>query len=818
MNSSFTTFIQMLKNFFLTSFRKMLRHKGFTIINVTGLAIGLAACILILLFILDELSYDRFHKKSDRIYRITAHGVFGDNEFNSTFTPVPLAASMCDEFPEVEQITRLLLRPQRTIHVSDDKTLTEDRFFYADSSFFKVFSFRLIEGDPNTVLLHPGSIVLTKSAAKRYFGDEDPIGRTLLEDNRNIFTVTGIAEDIPANSHFRFNALASFHSLPWYNITEWFSRSAQTYVLISEKADPEILSENLNTLLYRRIGEQLPRFLGITLEEFRASGQSYGYDLQPLHTIHLHSNLQGEYQANGSITYVYLFSAIALFILSIACINFMNLSTARSATRSKETGIRKVLGATRSKLILQFLSEAMLYNLMAMILALLLMEISLPLFNQISGKQLSLNVINNPAFLIAVPAFILFTTLLAGLYPAFYLSSFEPLKVLKGKATGGITKNRFRSLLVLFQYSISIVLMISTLVIYRQLQYVQQKNPGYDSENLIVIRQVHGLGNGKTVFKQNILQNPDIQSAAYSIDLPGDELASYSMVVAGRPLDEVNIVMTLFADYDFLETLGMKMTEGRWFEKDYAGDTAALILNQAAIRRLGITDIEKDRILRHATPPEEDRVERIIGVVEDFHFESLHRKIMPLAIYLLPEGKGANRLPVKVHPGQISETISFLEQEWNAMESGQPFEYNLLDTALDKFYGNDKRTRIIYTAFSILALLIASLGLYGLAAFTTENRTREIGIRKAHGASVSRIVTMLSKEFTRWVLVANIIAWPVAYFLMDNWLDNFAYRISMPWLGFVVAGLLAFIIAIITVSSLAYKTANANPVEALKYE
>jgi putative ABC transport system permease protein len=808
----------MIKNFFLTSFRKMLRHKGFAFINVAGLAIGLAACIMILLFIVDELSYDRFHNESHRIYRITAHGVFGDNEFNSTFTPVPLAAAIYDEFPEVEQITRLLVRPQRTIRISDEKTLTEDRFFYADSNFFRIFSFRLIEGDPNTALLHPGSIVLTESAAKRYFGDENPIGKTLLEDNRNTFTVSGIVEDIPGNSHFRFNALASFNSLPWHDIIDWFSRSAQTYVLIDESATSSIFHEKLNTLLYRRIGEQLPRFLGITLEEFQASGQSYGYDLQPLHSIHLHSNLQGEYEANGSITYVYLFSIIALFILLIACINFMNLSTARSATRSKETGIRKVLGATRSRLIIQFLSEALLYNLFAIILALLLIEISLPVFNHIAGKQLSLNLISNPAFALAIPAFILFTTLLAGIYPAFYLSSFEPLKVLKGQATGGMSKNRFRSLLVLFQYSISIVLMISTLVIFKQLQFIQQKDPGYDIENIIVIRQVQGLGNSRAVFKQNILQNPNIKSAAYSVDLPGDDLASYSMVVAGRPLDEVNIVMTLFVDYDFLETLEMKMNQGRWLQRAYAGDSAAIILNQAAIRRLGITDIEKDRILRHATPPDDDLTERIIGIVEDFHFESLHREIKPLAIYLLPEGRSANRLSVKVHSEQISETISFLEQEWNAMQSGQPFEYGLLDTALEKFYGNDRRTRVIYAAFSILALLVASLGLYGLAAFTTENRTKEIGIRKTHGASVGSIVIMLSKEFTRWVLLANIIAWPVAYFLMDNWLDNFAYRINMPLFSFVAAGLVALVIAIIAVSSLAYKAANANPVEALKYE
>jgi len=796
----------------------MIHHKGFSFINIVGLAIGLAACIIILLFILDELSYDRFHEKAHRIHRITVHGVFGDNEFNSTYTPAPLAQAMLSEFPEVEKITRLMLRPQRSVRIGDDKTFIEDRFFYADSSFFEIFSFKLIAGNPKTVLSEPGNIVLTESTARRYFGDEDPVGKLLVEDNRFNYIVTGIVEDPPANSHFRFNVLASFTTLPWHANPSWFNQSAQTYILLNESADFNAVKEKLNPFLYNQIGEQLRQFMGITLEEFAESGQSYGYNLQRITDIHLHSNLDGEYEANGSITYVYLFSLIAVFILLIACINFMNLSTARSANRAKEVGVRKVLGSNRSDLIRQFLAEALVYTTLAMIIAILLIELSLPFFNQIAQKQLSLSISNEWYIILLIPGFIVLTSLLAGSYPAFYLSAFQPLKVIKGQLARGMTKSKFRSILVLFQYSVSIVLLIATFVIFRQLQFIQNKNMGYDKENVIVIKRVNGLNTGMPVFKNNILQNPDIIKASYSIDLPGDDFSSNSMGVTGRPLDEVNIVMMMFADYDFIETLGMHMAEGHYYRRGYAGDSAGVVLNQTAIRRLVIHDFETDRIIRHATPPNEHTTHRVIGVVDDFHYESLHRSIRPMAIFLLPEGNWANRLSVRVQQNKVAETIKFLEQQWIAMDSGQPFEYTMLDTTIDKFYKNDKQTRIIYTSFSILALFVASLGLFGLAAFTTENRTKEIGIRKVHGASVGSIVIMLSKEFTRWVLLANIIAWPVAYFLADNWLDNFAYQIEIPLLSFLLAGMLALAIAVITVSALAYKAATANPVDALKYE
>lgn len=808
----------MFKTYLITAYRNMLRKPGFTFINITGLAIGMAACILILMYIMDELSYDKFHEKSHRIYRVTTHGIFGPNEFHSTYTAAPLAAAMLDDFHEVENITRLMLRPQRSVYIDDERTFIEDLFFYADSSFFDIFSFTLLKGDPKTVLAGPGRIVLTESTAKRYFGDEDPIGEVITEDNRFQYMVTGIVQDPPDHSHVKFNVLASFTTLAWHANPSWFNQSAQTYILLREDADVNEFKPKLNPFLYRHIGDQLQQFIGITLDEFAASGQYYGYDLQSIERIHLHSNLDGEYEANGSITYVYLFSLIAIFILIIACINFMNLSTARSAGRAKEVGVRKVLGSHRGDLIKQFLSESILYSLIAMAIALFLIEISLPFFNQIALKQLHINSFSEGYFILAIPLIIVITGLLAGSYPAFYLSAYQPLQVIKGQLFRGMTKSRFRSLLVLFQYSVSIVLLSSTFIIYQQLEFVQNKNPGYEKDQVVVIKRVNGLGNGMPAFKNDILQNPDILSASYSIALPGDDYSSNSMGVAGRPLDEVNIVMMQFADYDFIETLGMQLAEGRWFSPSYRTDTAAVVLNQSAKWRMRIDDIEMNKIIRHATPPDEHIISPIIGVVEDFHYESLHRPIRPLALFLLPEGDWANRLSVKVQAGKIPQTIAFLEQEWYQMQSGQPFEYMLLEQSLERFYQNDKRTRTIYTIFSLLALFVASLGLFGLAAYTTESRTREIGIRKILGASEFGIVGLLSKEFAKWVLLANVIAWPVAYLLMDNWLNNFAYRIDIPWPVFLLSGLLTLVIAMLTVVYQAVKAARSNPVDAVKYE
>jgi putative ABC transport system permease protein len=806
----------MLRNYLLTTYRNILRRPGFSLINISGLAIGLAACLIIMLYVFDELSFDRFHENADRIYRVTVHGKFGGNEFHSTYTPAPFAAALKQEFPEVEHVTRLLSGNQHSIREGEN-TWIEDRFLYADSSFFEVFSFKLIEGNPGKALVEPRSIVLTKSTAKRYFGDEDPMGKTIIENNIHYYTVTGIVEDAPANSHFKFNVVASFNSLAWHANTSWFNQSAHTYMVLAPGTNAAETEQKLDPLLYRNIREQMKDFLGISLEEFAESGQTYGYKLQPMMKIHLHSQLDGELEANGNITYVYLFSIIAVFILLIACINYMNLSTARSSSRAKEVGIRKVLGSSRGDLIRQFLGESVLFSLLAMILAVFLIEISLPFFNQIANKQLSLNFESSAVFLAIIPLFVILTGLIAGSYPAFYLSGYQPLQIIKGHLFKGVTKSQLRSLLVLLQYSVSIILLVSTFVVYLQLAFIQDKNMGYNKDSVIVIKRVHGLGKDLQVFKQNILQHPKVVNASYTRDLPGDDFSSNSIGVSGQPLEDVNLMMMMYADYDLIETLGMEMIEGRWFSKEYGTDSMAVILNETAARAVGITDFRQEKIIRHATPPNEHFISPIIGIVKDFHFESLHRGIRPMAIYLRNEG-WFNRMAVKLKGTNYEESVNFLEEQWDEMNTGQPFEYTTLDANMEGFYENERKTRVLYTIFSMLALFVASLGLFGLAAYTTESRTKEISIRKVLGAGETGIVMMLSREFAKWVLMANIIAWPLAWVLMDNWLSNFAYRISMPWEVFIAASVITFFIALLTVFYQSLKAARTNPSEALNYE
>ncbi len=809
----------MFKNNFLTAYRNLIRKPGFTLINITGLAIGLAACMLILLYISDELSYDKFHSNSERIYRLYNKSLIGNNEFKGTYTPSPLAETMLAEYPEIEKVTRLWNRSQRSFRVGE-ATFIEDKFFFADSSFFQIFDFELIEGDPKNVLKHAGTIVLSESAAKKYFGDSSPIGKTITEDNENNYTVTGVMRDAPRNSHVKPELIASFVSDPFHNNNNWFAQSPQTYLLLKEGADPQLLEDKIPDLVEKYIGPELVRLIGITLEEFQQAGQSYGYKIQPLESIHLHSNIDGEYEANGNIQHVYIFSIIAVFILLIACINFMNLTTARSASRAKEVGIKKVLGGTRAQLIRQFIGESILLTILAMALALLIIEISLPAFNQLAEKNLSFYDFGFVQSLVFILVTIAVTGFIAGSYPAFFLSAFSPVKTIKKQLTKtGSGKNiQLRSVLVLFQFTISITLLITTIIIFMQMDYIQNKKIGFDSEQLLVVKRTNGLGSAMISFKDKILQNPDILNAAYAIDLPGDTYSSNAHRIKGRPVEELHVMELTYVDPDYLETMGMEMSWGRFFSDENATDTAKVIINEQAVRSLGLTDIGSEKLILQTGTDEESSVHDIVGVVKDFHFSSFHQKVQPIAMYMLPEGGWANRLAVRVRAGKTQEAINFLEKSWDEMQTGHPFVYTFLDQTLAKLYQNDHKTRVIYTIFSILALFVASLGLFGLTAYTTESRTKEIGIRKVLGADDSTIIFMLSRDFTKWVLYANFLAWPLSFYLVNHWLNNFAYRIDMPWHIFIIAGVFALLLALVTVLYQSIKASRTNPAFSLKYE
>lgn len=808
----------MLKHFILIGVRLMLRRRVFALITILGLATGLASGLIILLWVANELSYDRFHDGSDRIYRVTVFGQFDELNFHTVYTPAPLSEALLKEFPQIDHATRLLIRPQHSLRrLESDESLIEDFFGYADSSFFDVFSFKLLEGNPATALARPKSIVLTESAARRWFGDQNPLGKVLVENQTHHYTVTGIMADLPTNSHMRFNVLASLTSLPYHKQTSWLMHGSLTYFKLKEGMTIDAVCDSLQPFLFRNIKDEIEQSLGLELEQFEAKGQEYRYELQKLTDIHLQSNLDGELERNGSITRVWLFSAIALIILLLACINFMNLSTAKAATRAREVGIRKVMGSYRNELVLQFLLETLLYVLLALSLALLMVELAMPWFNEISGKQLTVTLLFKGFFPLVLLAIVGVSTLAAGFYPSVYLSDFQPAQVLKGQVLPRNGMVGLRRLLVVFQFSSAIVLIISTLVVFRQLAFVNNKDLGFQLHDVLVVKRVHSLGNNLEAYRNKVLQIKGVNQAGYALNLPGDEFFSNSMGVEGQPLDQVSILSFMMADYHLADALKIRLTEGRWFEPDSLSDTAAIVINRAALNKLQLNDWQKERIALHGAKNTGKQVYRIIGIIEDFHFESLHKSVKPFGI-LLRTNNGMNRLAVNVEPGQMPYVLEQVRNLWDEFETGQPFEYTVLDTQIGSLYRGEETIGVIYTSFSALALLIAALGLFGLSAHTIESRTRELGLRKILGAGSGHIVRLLFFEFTRWVFYASVLAWPLAWWMMDRWLRGFAYHVQLSPVEFVLATIITLSVAFVSVLYQSIKASRLNPIEAIQYQ
>jgi putative ABC transport system permease protein len=806
----------MFKNATKVALRIMKRQKGYSLINILGLSIGMACCILILLWVKDELSYDRYHENANQLYRVVVRGRMSNRDINFSTSPAPLAKALVDEFPEVQQATRFL--SSRNVLVSyREKHFNESLMLYTDSNFFDVFSIPLIKGDPREVLRTPNSVVITKEAAFKYFGNQDPLGQTLTFNNRTDFRITGLAENIPSNTHFHADFFVSLVTVPDSRNQNWFSNPYHTYIVLDEATSPEDFQAKLPDIITKYMGPLAKKVMGITMEEFQSSGNTFGYFLQPVTDIHLHSDLEYELEANGSITYVYVFSLIALFILVIASINFMNLATARSATRAREVGVRKVLGSDRSRLIQQFLTESILMSIPSLILAFVIVAFLQPVFNNLSGKQLDITSYFSWSSCLGAIAVILFVGIFAGSYPAFFLSSFQPISVLRGVVKTGIRSSWFRSGLVVFQFSISIVMLIGTFVVKNQLEYIRNKKLGFEKEQLLVIQRAENLGQNKEAFRNELLSSYDVINVAFSISVPGRHLGDLTHLAEGASADEMVRMFLLYGDFNFFDTLKMEMIEGRYFSKDRPADRNSVVLNETAVAALGIENPVGKRLLRSSLAQEVSEFFTIIGVVKDFHFESLHQKIRPLALYLLSRDE-TRYVTIRIRPGSIPRTLAFIKSQWNGFVPRQSFEYFFLDDDFNSLYKTEQKVGQLFSAFAILAVLVACLGLFGLASFTAEQRTKEIGIRKVLGASVPRIVALLTKEFSRWVLLANLIAWPIAYFAMNRWLQNFAYRISIgPWIFFLAAGLV-FFVALFTVSYQALRSAAANPVDSLKYE
>ena len=803
----------MFSNYLKITFRNLLRYKGYSFINIAGLAVGLACCIVIVLFDQYELGYDRIYPNSDRIYRVSLRGRVNNAQLDMAVSSAPLAGALKQELPEVELATRLTTGGYPVLRYKD-KVFSEEHFFRADSNFFQVFALPFVKGDPATALVPPQAVVISESMAKKYFGDEDPIGKRLNMDRRLDWEVTGVMKDIPEQSHFHCDFIAHLAS----NDNNWLSNNYYTYVLLKPGTNVAEFQQKLSVIVKNHVGPQVQAALGISFDQLIQSGARYGYWVEPVTSIHLHSHLDHEIEANGDVSYVYMFSAIAVAILLIACFNFMNLSTARSERRAKEVGIRKTLGSQRWQLIRQFSLESILMCGIAVLIAIGTVELLLPFFRDLAGKDIRLSLFDD---VWTVPLLLLFTIVvgvLAGSYPAFFLSSFQPLSALKQDSTRGSARSRLRSGLVVFQFVISIVLMIGTFIVYSQLEYIQNKKLGFDKDQIILVEKVDDIGAQMQPFKSQVLSSAGIISASNSNSVPGRQFGDSAFKVEGKGGEGVADLIILNCDYDFKKTFDLQMAEGRFFSTDHPSDSMAVVVNATAVTAMGIGDPIGKHLLGFTGQHGETTSYTIIGVVKDFNFESLHRQVRPLVMMPFRSGGFGRVLSVKVAGGTYQKTLEELKTAWHRFAGNQAFEYTFFDQNIARMYANEQRTGKIVTVFSALAIVIACLGLLGLAAFVAERRTKEIGIRKVMGASVGGIVQLMTREFIVLVVIAIAIAWPVAYWITERWLEDFAYRIGIDVWVFAGAGVLALAIAFLTVAYQAIKAALTNPVEALRYE
>ena len=808
----------MLLNYLKIAWRTLRKQQGFTFINIFGLAVGLACCMLIMLYVLDELSYDRYNTKADRIYRVQTNIKFGGNDMRFAASPDPIGPTLKKDYPQVEQFVRLHQRGTWLVKRVDDPTnLREDNITFADSTLFDVFTLPLLSGDPKRALAAPNTVVISESAAKRHFGNQNPMGQSLVFDNRKTFRVSGVMRDMPINSHFRSDFFLSMlnDDYPW---GQWISNNHHTYIVLKPGTDAQAFAKNFNTVIEKYVGPQAMKMIGTTMEQFRKAGNQLGYWLIPVTDIHLHSKQQGELAPNGDIQYVYIFSAVALFILLIACINFMNLATARSANRAKEVGVRKVMGSERQQLIGQFMTESILTTVLAMLLAVCLVSVALPGFNTIAAKELRIVQLVSPYYLPVLIALPIVVGLLAGSYPAFFLSSFQPITVLKGKINVNFRSVGLRSGLVVFQFMMSVVLIIGTLIVYRQITYIQTKNVGFNRDQLLTVNDVYAIGKQAETFRQEVLRLPGVVSGSISGYLPTPSNRSDNSFFAEGQADlNKGINMQNWGvDYDYVKTLGMQIVQGRNFSRAFGSDSTGIIVNEAAVRILGFKDPIGKRIWGFDDPQLKARkTYTIIGVVKNFHFESLRRNIGALSMILQPNSGSAS---FRVSSANVPDLMKQIEAKWKQIAPGQPFSYQFMDDSFDEMYRAEQRIGTIALTFAALAILIACLGLFGLAAFMAEQRTKEIGVRKVLGASVTSIIGLLSKDFLKLVLIAIVIASPLAWYAMNQWLSDFAYKIDIEWWMFALAGLLAVGIALVTVSFQSIKAALMNPVKSLRSE
>ena len=807
----------MFKNYVKIAIRNLIKYRAYSLISIVGLAVGLASTILILLFIINELNHDKFNEKSDQIYRACLKFNMGSNQFDSPNCPVPLAPTMVEEYSEVITATRLYHLNYRNKYVYvryKDKQFKELNFLWADSTVFDVFTIPLIAGDPATALSKPNSVVLTPESTRKYFGNENPIGKMFTLQDGSLYEVTGIAKKLPAGSHFHFDFLASFSSVKKSRDPEWYDTAVYTYFVLQENYNWRDFNDKLPALSRKYVSPIIEKAMGVSYDKFIESGNYFGFFIEPLLDIHLYSNVSNGLGKKGNINTVIVFAGIALLILIIAGINFINLSTARASIRATEVGFRKIVGSTRNQLILQFLVESVITSIISLFLAMVMVNLFLPSMNDLLGSELSLSLISGWQFILVIFLIIFIIGIVAGSYPAFLLSSFKPVEVLKGKIQSGTRGRLFRKVLVVFQFAASIVLITGTIVIYYQLQFMRDKDLGFNKEQIVIIQNVNKLDKNQQAFKDQLIQHADILSATYTDCLPQMMLEVKPFQKIGAESNENHTLITISADHDFKSTFQITMKDGRYFDRMYSTDTNTIVLNQAAVKSLNFENpLDEELLLLGINKRKMD----VIGVVNDFHTETIHEPIKPMAAILIRNIPG-EFLSSRIQPDRIHESLEYIESQWNQFVPNQPLEYTFFDDQFNQSYQGEIQSEKIITIFSTLAIFIACLGLLGLASFTTIFRKKEIGIRKVLGASVSSTVILLSQQFLKWVIIANIIAWPIAWYAMNEWLQSFAYKIELVWWMFFSAGCLTLIIALLTVSLQAGKAATANPIESLRYE
>jgi len=786
----------MFKNYLKIALRNIRKHKGYSFINIAGLAIGVAACLMLFLWVQDELSYDRYHEKADQIYRVISQSEAEGQTRRFARTSAPVGPALVNDFPEIEKSVRFA---RNGFVVSYQNKRFMEQVYFTDPEIFDVFTFPLTKGNPKNAFKEPYSIVISEEMSRKYFSDENPLGKIITLGEQHDYRITGVFKDIPQNSHFRFHFLGLFSDYASRHFDQWGISNYWTYILVSENFSPDEFEEKLPLFVEKYRGREARYVYKIT------------YPLQALTRIHLHSNLRGEIGSNRSMGTIYIFSAIAVFILLIACLNYINLSTARYATRAKEVGLRKVVGATRPQLIKQFLGETFLFSFIALPLSVMLAELFLPLFNSLSGKKLAVHYFDNMFLLPGLAFIILFVGFASGIFPAFLISALKPVNSLRGMLKASSKGSGLRKTLIVSQFAVSILFLVSTFTVLSQLNYMRNRNLGLDKEHVVTlpIYDKDVLGKLDTV-KNEFLQNSSVSSVSVSNFFPGNATWYQNYRYEGMNESENPMIRWLVVDHDFIETFGIELIAGRNFSKRFPSDVDhAYILNESAVKEIGWeSPVGKELEIMNKGP--------VIGVVKDFHFRPLHQKIEPAALYIYP--KLFQYISVRISPTDVSRSIDFLKAKWQALVPGQTFQYSFLDEDFDNLYKAEMRLGKIFTVVTFLAIFIACLGLFGLAAFEALQRNKEMGIRKVLGASAAGIVVLLSKEFTKWVLLANIIAWPVAYYAMNRWLQNFAYRINIGPLIFLQSAVLAFIVALLTVSYQAMKVSLANPVDTLRYE